>query len=70
VVDGRVRAGKEQRLVAAPAPTNAVRRSTVVTDLEHFTVAVWLTDAVTLDHDAITWASAHSGLLVLLSVSR
>jgi hypothetical protein len=69
-VDGRVGAGKEQRLVAPLAPTNAVRRSTVLTDLKHFAVAVRLTDAVTLDHDAITRASAHSDLPVLLPVSR
>jgi hypothetical protein len=70
VVDCRVEAGKEKRLVAALAPTNAIRRSTVFTDLEHFTVAVRLTDAVTLDHDAITRASAHSDLPVMLPVSR
>jgi|SRR5512133_2197765 hypothetical protein len=57
--DHGIGAGKEKRLMAAVAPPNAVRWSTVVAGLQHFTVAVRLTDAVTLDYDSITRTGSH-----------
>src|SRR5512133_179881 len=62
VFDHGIGAGKEQRLVAAVAPPHAVRWFTIVADLQHFAVAVRLTDAMALDNDPITRTGSHSDL--------
>jgi hypothetical protein len=70
VFDHRIGAGKEQRLVAAVAPPNAIRWFTIVADLQHFTVAVRLTDAMALDYDPITRTGSHSDLPVCSLITR
>jgi hypothetical protein len=63
VLDGGVRAWKEQGLVTVIRPTDQVRGSASVADVEHFPISVRLTDVVPVDHDSISNACPHDNLL-------
>src|ERR1039457_6120831 len=62
-LDAGVRAGEEEGVMPAVRPAHQIRRPTIgPMHFDHLAVAVRVTNAVALDHDAITWFGLHAAL--------